>query len=100
MTSLGELVFKIRAKNAGPFWITIDIFCEKPSIYEKVKGTLNLKAVSKYLRMPQKDIKMFEIKNLRVIKISICRTHVQGSLFDRDIHGAQIANLFSEFQIT
>ena len=32
MSTLGEKVKKIRSKNAGPFWITIDIFCEDKKI--------------------------------------------------------------------
>ena len=25
--NLGQMVRKIRSKNAGPFWLTLDIFC-------------------------------------------------------------------------
>ena len=27
MYELGSIVKNIRSKNAGPFWVTIDIFC-------------------------------------------------------------------------
>lgn len=35
MIKLGDAVYKIRSKNAGPFWVTIDVFaanlvCLKP----------------------------------------------------------------------
>jgi len=28
MAKLGAVVEKVRSKNAGPFWLTIDIFCD------------------------------------------------------------------------
>ena len=39
MLTLGEKVRKIRSKNAGPFWITIDIFCgnKKPASLQAVR---------------------------------------------------------------
>ena len=27
MPKLGERVLRVRSKNAGPFWVTVDIFC-------------------------------------------------------------------------
>ena len=40
MLTLGEKVRKIRSKNAGPFWITIDIFCGNKKIYKEVCNKL------------------------------------------------------------
>jgi hypothetical protein len=34
-----------------------------------------------------------------VLKLSFPRHHVQGSRFDRDMHGAQIATLFAEWDL-
>ena len=100
MASLGEMAFKIRSKNAGPFWITIDIFFDQLEIYEKVKKILIIKFLSECLRIPRDSLKLFQIDNLKVLKISIQRPVIQGSILDRDLHGAQIANLFSELKIT
>ena len=36
MSTLGEKVKKIRSKNAGPFWITIDIFCGTKQVYDDI----------------------------------------------------------------
>ena len=36
MSTLGEKVKKIRSKNAGPFWITIDIFCGNKQVYDDI----------------------------------------------------------------
>ena len=42
----------------------------------------------------------FEMRDLLVLKLSFARHHVQGSCLDRDMHGAQIATLFAEWDIT
>ena len=43
-----------------------------------------------------KDLKRFEIEKLNVLKFSFPRNIIQGHVFDRDMHGAQLANLLSE----
>ena len=40
-----------------------------------------------------------EIPDLFVVKFSFHRREVQGSRTDRDMHGAQIASLFSELKL-
>ncbi|MFL2793501.1 MAG: hypothetical protein ACJZ8S_04345 [Paracoccaceae bacterium] len=42
---------------------------------------------------------LFFVDNLRVVKKSIDRIFIKGSRFDRDMHGAQLANLISELMI-
>ena len=44
-------------------------------------------------------LKRFELEDLMVVKFSFHRQEIQGSRGDRDMHGAQIANLFSELNI-
>ena len=99
MHSLGSVVEKVRSKNAGPFIITIDIFCKREEVYRKIEATLNKKFLSKYLNVKEGSIKIYLIDNLKVVKVSVDRLFIQGSRFDRDIHGAQLANLISELMI-
>ena len=99
MDSLGSLVEKVRSKNAGPFIITVDIFCKKEEIYQKIKKNLTEKFLCDYLNIEERSIQLFFVDNLRVVKISIDRIFIQGSRFDRDMHGAQLANLISELMI-
>ena len=52
MLTLGEKVRKIRSKNAGPFWITIDVFCGDKKIYMEVyfkNQTIKVSFVSDFL---------------------------------------------------
>ena len=97
MAKLGEMVEKIRSKNAGPFWLTIDIFCGDGETYRSVDSRLSNTMVAGLLQQPEEKLKRFSMPNLNVIKISLPRPHVQGSLLDRDMHGAQWAILLEEF---
>ena len=100
LANLDQIASKIRSKNAGPFWISIDIFFDNADAYRKVKKILTIGFVSEYLHLPLRSIKRFELDSLQVLKISIQRPVIQGSQFDRDLHGAQLANLFSELEIS
>ena len=96
MSTLGEKVKKIRSKNAGPFWITIDIFCGREEVYNEVCLNLNNSKIANLLMINIKDLKRFEIENLYVIKFSFPRNIIQGNIYDRDMHGAQLGILLSE----
>ena len=58
MYLLGDKVKKIRSKNAGPFWITIDIFCGSKEIYNEVRVNLdNIKIKSNKLKNKRQWLK-------------------------------------------
>ena len=96
MSILGEKVKKIRSKNAGPFWITIDIFCGSEEVFKDVCVNLKNSKIANLLMINIKDLKRFEIKKLNVVKFSFPRNITQGHILDRDMHGAQLAVLLSE----
>ena len=98
MSTLGEKVSRIRSKNAGPFWITIDIFCGKKEVYKDVCMNLDNSKIANLLRVKGQDLKRFDIEKLNVIKFSFPRKIPQGHILDRDMHGAQIAVLLSEME--
>ncbi|WP_372802683.1 DUF4387 domain-containing protein [Paracoccus seriniphilus] len=96
---LGDVVLKVRSKNAGPFWVTIDIFCDRPDIYKRVRDGLSSASVAQLYRVPEQTLKRFDIEDLRVVKFSLPRPVVQGSAEDRDMHGAQYAALLEEYEL-
>ena len=96
MLILGEKVKKIRSKNAGPFWITIDIFCGSEEVFKDVCLNLKNSKIANLLMINIKDLKRFEIEKLNVVKFSFPRNITQGHILDRDMHGAQLAVLLSE----
>jgi hypothetical protein len=93
---LGDQVLKVRSKNAGPFWVTIDVFCGTSAAFDKVSATLQTQAVAALYGCPLHLVKRFDIADLSVIKFSIPRPVVQGSARDRDMHGAQWGILLEE----
>ena len=99
MTRLADLVTKVRSKNAGPFWLTIDIFCGSPEVFQRACGGLSSDSVASALNCPVDELKRFEIADLNVIKFSLPRPQVQGTIADRDMHGASFANLLAEMDI-
>ena len=78
MTRLADLVTKVRSKNAGPFWLTIDVFCGSPEAYQRVCGALSSGSVASALNCPVEELKRFEIADLNVVKFSLPRPQVQG----------------------
>lgn len=99
MTALADIAEKVRSKNAGPFWLTIDIFCGTPSRYEHIVNNVPTDLVAKLLAVKAEEIKRFEVADLSVLKFSMPRPTIQGSRHDRDMHGAQWACLLQELDV-
>lgn len=88
---LYELAKLIRAKNAGPFMLTIDILFEDEKSYDKVieSGKLTRELVGKLYGIPLDQVEYYELPLARAIKFSFPRKYVVGSLGDNDIFGGQ-----------
>jgi hypothetical protein len=89
--TVGELAAEVRSKNAGPFWITFDIFLADVSTYELLVGSraITPASIGELYRVDPDAVEIFEIPDLRVIKISFPRSVAAGSFADRDQHGGQ-----------
>jgi len=99
MAKLGDIVEKVRAKNAGPFWLTLDIFCGSDTAFDRVSSGLSTDRVAQLFQADATQIKRFDIAPLRVVKFSLPRPVVQGMAADRDMHGAAWAALLTEAEI-
>lgn len=99
MPSLSERVLKVRSKNAGPFWLTIDIFCGSQEAFEEVSAKLTSERIARLYKAPPETLKRFDIRELNVVKFSLPRPVVQGSREDRDMHGAGWAVLLEEAEL-
>lgn len=99
LARLGDIVQKVRSKNAGPFWLTIDIFCGDTDRFEQVVETLATRQVAQLFGVATQEIRRFDIANLNVVKFSLPRPSVQGARQDRDIHGASWAALLAETEV-
>ena len=99
MPELGSLVRKVRSKNAGPFWLTIDVFCGSEDVFGQVRSAVRTEAVADLFQVPAEHIKRFESPDLHVLKFSLPRPVVQGAACDRDMHGAAWASLLAELDL-
>ena len=99
MPELGTLVSKVRSKNAGPFWLTVDVFCDDSAIFDRVRAGLDDAVVARLFGVDRQLLKRFDIPSLNVVKFSVPRPVVQGTRADRDMHGAGWACLLEEMQI-
>lgn len=99
MPELGSLVSKVRSKNAGPFWLTVDVFCDDPATYDRVRTGLTDDAVARLFGVDRQLLKRFDIPSLNVVKFSVPRPVVQGTRADRDMHGAGWGCLLEEIEI-
>lgn len=96
---LADKVVKVRSKNAGPFWVTLDVFCGSADVFHTVRAQLTADRVAALYQQPVAVLKRFEIEDIYALKFSLPRPVIQGSREDRDMHGAQYAVLLAELEI-
>jgi hypothetical protein len=99
MTTVGQIAQKVRSKNAGPFWVTIDIFCSDSAAFDHLVAGLATETVASLYAQPTQMLKRFDIADLNVIKFSFPRPVTQGASADRDMHGAAWATLLAELEL-
>ncbi|GLY37747.1 hypothetical protein Amsp01_037710 [Amycolatopsis sp. NBRC 101858] len=90
-TTLAELAHEVRSKNAGPFWVTMELFMRDEDGYRIAADEtfLNEQVVASLYHVDEGTIRIFRIPSLNVVKISFPRPVSQGSLRDRDMHAGQ-----------
>ncbi|OXS37174.1 DUF4387 domain-containing protein [Streptomyces sp. XY006] len=90
-TTLGDLAFEVRSKNAGPFWVTMELFLRDAEGYRVAadESFLDEGTIARLYGVDAADVQMFRIPSLNVVKISFPRPVAQASLRDRDIHSGQ-----------
>ncbi len=99
MPEVGQLAARVRSKNAGPFWLTVDVFCGTAPVFERLSRDLTTERVARAFAVEPSAIRRFDIEALHVIKFSLPRPAVQGSRGDRDMHGASWAALIAELEL-
>lgn len=89
--ALGDLAEIVRSKNAGPFWMTLDVIFTDRSVYEWVTGqqTITARTVGHLYRVDPTTVHVFYLPDINVIKASFPRPMPQGSITDSDMHSGQ-----------
>lgn len=99
MAELGQIAARIRSKNAGPFWLTIDVFCRNSDDFRRISHGLSTARVAALFKIAPETLKRFDIADLNVVKFSLPRPQIQGTRRDRDMHGAAWAVLLEDMEI-
>ena len=91
MNTIESTVKYIRNKNAGPFWLTIDAFCNNVEDTERVAAAFenNRAKIAADFQVKSEDLQIYCLKNIFVAKISLPRVPIEGSRNERDMHGGQ-----------
>ena len=91
MPKLKDIARHVRSKNAGPFWITVDIFFRNGDDFRRYARSpaLGNEAVGALYGVPAQLLKRFEVPDLLVVKLSYPRELPQGGAIERDMHGGQ-----------
>ena len=89
--SLSDLAVLIRSKNAGPFWLTIDVMFDNEAAYRRALATdlLSPEAMARLLHCEPSMLVITALDPALAIKLSFPRTHSAGSPRDSDVLGGQ-----------
>ena len=91
MPKLSDVCRHVRSKNAGPFWITIDLSFPDAESFDRYANAAALqpKAIAPLFNVQASQVKRFLLSDLSVVKISYPRPRPQGGALERDMHGGQ-----------
>jgi hypothetical protein len=79
--TLGELAAQVRSKNAGPFWITLDVFFASEPDYRLVTASAMLapQVIGRLYQVDPAAVRYFELPGILAVKISFPRPVTAGS---------------------
>ena len=91
MPKLKDVCRYVRSKNAGPFWVTIDIFFDDDEAYRRHRDdpAISAAAAARLYGVEIDQVRRFEIDTLSAIKMSYPRSRPQGGVLERDMHSGQ-----------
>ncbi|WP_296594927.1 DUF4387 domain-containing protein [Phenylobacterium sp.] len=91
MAKVSDVCRLVRSKNAGPFWVTVDLFFDGADSFRRYAGSEAL-GPETFARLYGTDpalVKRFPVERLNMIKISYPRSSPQGGMVERDLHCGQ-----------
>lgn len=91
MATVKDVCRHIRSKNAGPFWVTVDLFFDSAASFEKYSAceSLGPALFEKLYGANPRLVKRFGVPSLSMVKISYPRAAAQGGEIERDLHSGQ-----------
>ncbi len=81
----------VRSKNAGPYWVTFDLFFNSEENFNKYAGSeaLGAATLARLFGADPALVKRFTVPSLHIVKLSYARTSPQGGMVERDMHCGQ-----------
>ena len=91
MAKLRDICRNVRSKNAGPFWVTVDLFFDSAESFARYHAhpAIGREAIAALYGVDPAHVKRFPVASLNVVKLSYPRMHPQGGMLERDMHGGQ-----------
>ena len=91
MPKVSEVCRNVRSKNAGPYWITADLFFADRAGFAAYADSPALapEAIGRLFDVDPDAVKRFAVPDLLVVKLSYPRAKPQGGAVERDMHGGQ-----------
>ena len=91
MPTIADLAVLVRSKNAGPFWLTIDVMFDDPAAYRRVRDSdaINRAGIARMFRREPAEIIVVNHDAALAIKVSFPRPQSSGSKYDSDVYGGQ-----------
>src|SRR5690349_2632700 len=84
--TIGDLAVLVRSKNAGPFWLTIDIMFDDAGKYRRVRDSeiINRADIATMFRRNPDEVIVVNHDTAMAIKVSFPRPQSSGSKYDSD----------------
>ncbi|WP_446655456.1 DUF4387 domain-containing protein [Blastomonas sp.] len=91
MAKVRDVCRHLRSKQAGPFWVTVDIFFSSPENFARYHDSLAFSpdAFGVLFGTDPAMVKRVPVENLSMVKISYPRATPQGGKVERDMHSGQ-----------
>lgn len=91
MPTVADVCTLVRSKNAGPYWVTFDLFFDTAENFARYANNPALGA-NTFAELYGADpalVKHFPVEALSILKISYPRSSAQGGEVERDMHCGQ-----------
>jgi hypothetical protein len=92
MPTVRDVCRHVRSKNAGPFWVTFDLFFKDREGFAKYAAhpAIGPATFERLFGTDPALVKRFPVESLNMVKISCVRPTPSGSREERDLHSGQM----------
>ena len=91
MPKVREVCRHVRSKNAGPFWVTVDLFFDGQENFDRYSDSpaLNGELVGRLCGTDGEHVRRIVVRDLLMVKLTYPRRFPQGGVCERDMHSGQ-----------